>query len=72
MEQKRSCFLDMWLSNRDLVKIHVVSRFPIPLIITNVKVFWGLTKEYQTFIRGYAKIVGVDEESFKLSMDTTM
>jgi hypothetical protein len=62
----------MWLNNRDLVKIHVVSRFPIPLIITNVKVFWGLTKDYQTFIHGYAKNVGVDEERFRLSTDTTM
>jgi hypothetical protein len=60
----------MWLINRDLVKIHV-SRFPIPFIITNVKVFLGLTKYYQAFIHGYAKIVGVDQERFKLSMDTT-
>jgi hypothetical protein len=47
----------LWL---DLVKIHVVSRFPIPFIITNVKVFLGLTKYYQAFIHGYAKIVGID------------
>jgi hypothetical protein len=61
----------MSLINRDLVKIHVVSRFPIPFIISNLKVFLGLTKYYQTFIHGYAKIVGVDQKKFKISMDTT-
>jgi hypothetical protein len=36
-----------------------------------LRFFWDL-QYYQTFIRGYAKIVGVDEKRFRLSMDTTM
>ncbi len=35
------------------------------------KVLLGLTKYYQAFIHGYAKLVGVDQERFKFSMDTT-
>jgi hypothetical protein len=34
--------------------------------------FLGLIEYYRTFIHGYAKIVGVDQERFMLSMDTTM
>jgi hypothetical protein len=42
-------------SKPDPIKIHV-SKFPIPLSITNVYSFLGLLGYYKSFIHGYAKI----------------
>jgi hypothetical protein len=44
-------------SQLDLQKIIVVTNFCIPKIITNVKVFLGLTRYYRKFIVGYVKII---------------
>jgi hypothetical protein len=43
-------------SKPDPIKIHVVSKFPIPLSVTNVHSFLGLVGYYKSFIHGYAKI----------------
>jgi hypothetical protein len=41
----------------DQHKIKAIIEFPIPIIVTNVRVFLGLTKYYQNYVKGYSHIV---------------
>jgi hypothetical protein len=40
----------------DFKKIKVVTNFPIPTILTNVRMFLGLTRYYRNYIKGYFRV----------------
>ena len=41
----------------DPKKVEAVLQWPVPVTITNVRSFFGLTNYYRRFLKGYAKIV---------------
>lgn len=38
-------------------KINVVLYFPKPKIVTNIRLFLGLTRYYRNYVRGYSRII---------------
>ena len=40
----------------DPKKIEAILQWPVPITVTDVRSFWGLTNYYRRFLKGYAKI----------------